>query len=221
MIKELNMINATPAIAVAKSQNSKLGRKRVAATMASQSSCPKSCQFYKNGCYAEKGYTNLTTLRLNKSAETNTGKIALVEAEEIDKLKGDIPLRLHVVGDSKTSIAVMIVAAAAQRYMEKMGQKVWTYTHAWKWIKRSLWGNVSVLASCETEQDIVKAFKRGYPAAYVVEHFKQETAFALDNGHIGIPCPNQTKGKSCADCQLCMRGPWLHANKRVIVFQKH
>lgn len=84
---------------VEKSKNKKLGD--CSATGVSQTSCPSSCSFYHNGCYAETGPQGIQTNRLNKSNQTEL-ELALEEAEGIGKLSDRRPLRVHVVGDSKT-----------------------------------------------------------------------------------------------------------------------
>src|SRR5207248_895946 len=96
------------------STNAKLGA--VSATYASQASCPPSCPWFKQGCYAESGPTGFTTRRLNRSDVRGAVRIAREEARAIDALTGDRLLRLHVVGDARTKAAARVLGAAAQRY---------------------------------------------------------------------------------------------------------
>src|ERR1051325_9338279 len=141
--------NQVAAIAVEKSRNSKIAG--CSATMVSQASCPRSCKFYANGCYAESGPTGFTTHRLNRSTETKPEAIARIEAKAISQLSGKRPLRLHVVGDCTTDKAAKILSSAAESYP----MPVWSYTHAWRTVSRVLWGKVSILASCETAADVI------------------------------------------------------------------
>jgi hypothetical protein len=85
-------------------------------------------------------------------------------------------MRLHTVGDCRTDEAAKIVAAAAERYMDAGGGPVWTYTHAWRLVDRASWGRVSVLASCETPEQVELARARGYATAIVVDEFDDRTA---------------------------------------------
>lgn len=212
------------AIAVETSTNAKLGF--VSATYASQASCPQSCPWYGNGCYAERGPVGWQTRRLNRSAVRGALRIARAEAKAIDALTADRLLRLHVVGDARTDAAARELGAAARRYASRgnsprHGRKAWTYTHAWRSVARASWGDaVSVLASVETVRDARAAMARGYAAAVVVTAFERESAYAID-GVTVLPCPNQTRGVTCRDCGLCRDDERLRSAGLVIAFQAH
>jgi hypothetical protein len=212
------------AIAVETSTNAKLGP--VSATYASQASCPRSCPWYGNGCYAERGQVGFQTRRLNRSRVREAARIAEAEARAIDALTGDRLLRLHVVGDARTDRAARALGAAAQRYARRgnaprHGRKVWTYTHAWRTVARSSWGDaVSVLASVETVRDARDAMARGYAAAVVVSAFERESAYQID-GVTVVPCPNQTRSVTCRECGLCRDDERLRAAGLVIAFAAH
>ena len=119
-------------------------------------------------------------------------------------------LRLHVVGDCADDAAALIVSAAAARYSARSGQPVWTYTHAWRTVARESWGSVSVRASCETVEQLAEARARGYSGAIVVaEHVGPKTVDGI------TPCPQQTKGTTCADCRLCFTA------RATIAFEAH
>lgn len=202
----------TLAIAQSRSGNVKLGD--AATTHVAQVSCPPSCVFKDGGgCYAETGRQGkFVTRRLNEAAEGATAlDAALAEAEAIDRM--DVapgrPMRLHTVGDCATDEAARIVAAASARYRSRGGGPVWTYTHAWRTVDRASWGDVSVLASCETIEDIRAARERGYATAIVVDEFPGRERYYLMPGEPGrseavIPCPAQTSHRTCSDCRLCM-----------------
>lgn len=204
------------------SQNSKVGQ--VSATYAAQQSCPKSCQLRNSGCYAESGMVGMQTRRLNR-ANRSAGELARAEAKGIRSLTGRFPLRLHVVGDCKTDYSATTVSSAADEHRAKFGNSVWTYTHAWRDVQRSSWGNVSVLASCETVQETVEAMQKGYAAALVLPKHKQPTAWwePTSSSHVTvIPCPEQTgKATSCEECRLCWNGGRLRAGRLVIGFAAH
>lgn len=208
-------------IATEKSANRKIGP--VSTTYASQASCPKSCPFFNNGCYAEGGLVGIHTAKLNKATTAGTRPIdvARAEAAAIGTLSGTRPMRLHIVGDCRTVMATLTVAKAVREYIAKAGQKVWTYTHAWRKVPRIAWDGVSVLASCENTTDAKKAMKRGYAAAIVVDHHESDKAYKVD-GLTVIPCPEQTgKAASCADCRLCWNDTALRNRSAVIAFAAH
>ena len=210
-----------PATVVQKSQNVKLSANAMmSATYASQATCPKTCPFRDNGCYAEWGNTGIITRRLTKSSITDPIEIAKCEAEGIRNLKGLFPLRLHVVGDSSTPKAAEIISEACEEYKQRSGQEVFTYTHAR--IPRKHWGNVSVLRSCTTLRQAEGAIEAGYAAAMAVSKFKSERRYYIGRGMYGIPCPKQTnKTESCNTCKLCFKDRSLHKNKNVILFEVH
>jgi len=214
---------STPVFAVEESQGRKLGP--VSATYVSQQSCPTSCPFLGAGCYAENGFVGgFLTKRLNAYGETDPIAIAAAEVEKIDRLSGDRPLRLHVVGDSPTIEGTRMLAAAAERYTARGGQKVWTYTHAWRAVPREAWGEISVLASCESLVDVARARMRGYAAALTVEaHSTGRRATMIGPGHHVdvLACPEQTRGVACSDCRLCMDDRRLFNAGLVIAFALH
>jgi hypothetical protein len=110
------------AIAIPRSKNRKLGT--CASTYAAQVTCPNDCPFLNSGCYAEVGnsYAGFTTNRLNQAArDEQRGALAVAreEARAIDTLSGELPLRLHVVGDCRTDAAARVVGKAAARYLRR------------------------------------------------------------------------------------------------------
>jgi hypothetical protein len=216
----------TLAIAVAASQNSKIGD--AATTYVEQRSCPSSCVFFDGGgCYAEQGTVGMfMTAPLNRAAamvEASPEEIAEAEAAQIDSLvvKPGRPLRLHTVGDCKTDAAAQSVAAAAARYVARGGGPVWTYTHAWRDVARDSWGDVHILASCEKAEHVAAAHARGYATSMVVTEFATRGLYDLDGASV-VPCPAQTKkGVTCTSCRLCMDTPRLREKQLTIGFENH
>lgn len=207
--------------AVEQTANPKLGP--VSATYVAQQSCPVSCPFLGSGCYAENGFTGGNIVKpLNRGvAEIMTPvEIALDEAAAIDRLSGERDLRLHVVGDSTTAEGTRALAAAARRYSSRHNHPVWTYTHAWRWLPRSAWGAISVLASCENERDVTAARRRGYATAIVVAEHPTRRLHKGNRLRL-LPCPEQTSGVSCSNCRLCQRDDFLRAAGITISFAAH
>ena len=208
---------ATTVIAVENSGNSKLGV--LSATYASQASCPASCPLRGSGCYAEGGLMAIHTRRVNK-AESTSIEVARDEATAIDSLTGKRPLRLHVVGDCPTDNAARLVSQAGERYQSRHGQPVWTYTHAWRDVDQGSWGGVSVLASCETPQEVKRATAKGYATAMIVQGHESPKAYT-HNGVKAIPCQAQTRGATCNECKLCWRDNNLRKGGYTITFATH
>lgn len=152
-----------PAISVEISDNSKLGK--ISATMSSQVTCPPTCPFFNNGCYAMVGRANLVTTRLNNSSEKNMYEVFRIHAEAIRKLSGRRMLRLNVVGDCYVDDGAKILAEAASEHTAKGGKPVFTYTHGHE-TKRESWGEISVLRSCETLAQVKKSSCRWFCFCY-------------------------------------------------------
>jgi hypothetical protein len=205
-------------VAVESTQNRKTGP--LAATYVSQSSCPESCPFFGNGCYAETGHMLHTTRRVNAKSGTPE-EIATEEAKKIVSLSGMVPLRLHVVGDAKTDEAAKILANACKTYSARFGQPAFTYTHAWRDVLRSSWGQINVLASCENAEQVMEANEKGYAAAVVVEKFESDKVYEKDGLKI-LPCPQQTgRVKNCVECRACMKADKLKQTGLTVAFEAH
>jgi hypothetical protein len=163
----------------------------------------------------------MVTRALNQTAgdSLNEMELAREEARQIDGLSGERDLRLHVVGDCACDGAARIVAGACRRYRLRHGASVWTYTHSSAVVARDSWAGVSVLASCETVAEIVRASERGYACATVegqdIEAGLTAAGFRL------IQCPAQTSDTNCKTCRLCMMDGMLHPHKLVITFKAH
>jgi len=213
------------AKAVTNSLNVKLGV--ASTTYVSQVSCPSDCVFRNAGCYAERGTVGMVATRhLNKTAEEENADaidVARAEAEAIDTMATVVgrPLRLHTVGDCASDEAARIVSEAAERYMERGGGQAWTYTHGWRDVERSSWGAVSVLASCETQEQVMEAAERGYAAAIVVDEFADRRRHNI--GLIDIlPCPAQTtESVHCSSCRLCFDDEAILERGYAIGFEVH
>lgn len=209
----------------AESGNAKLGR--AAATYVARQSCPTSCPFQSSGCYAEHDNTRTHWDRITAGSHgADPLTLARREAEMIDAAPADRDLRLHVAGDSITEAGTELIASACGRYVDRakrergLDVKVWAYTHAWRTVPREAWGSVSVLASCETADDVQHARERGYAAALVVAEFAGEAAHAVGGERI-IPCPQQTRGATCTDCRLCFSDARLRERRLAIGFAVH
>jgi hypothetical protein len=206
------------AIAVEKSTNAKIGVTH--ATYASQASCPTSCPLRNAGCYAEQGLVGIHTKRLNAAAIDATPlDVARDEADAIRTLSGTRDLRLHVVGDCTTDETASLVATAALETV-KPGNRTWSYTHGWRDVDRASWGEVSVLASTETFEQATEALDRGWAPAIVVGEHEDDKMYRKEGLKV-LPCVNQTRGISCADCRLCFDAERLHGKGMVIAFAAH
>lgn len=205
------------------SDNRKTGA--VAATYASKASCPVTCPFLDCGCYGDYGPTAIIWKRMDEGGVGLTPEqIATQEAIQLDRLPAVVDVRLHVVGDARTDAAAAILASAAIRYTSRNpGVDVWTYTHSWQMVQRAAWGGVSVLASCQTPDEVTAAAERGYAAALVVADFESQHAYTFYDSegreYRGVPCLYETRKIQCVNCRLCMDDGKLREERRVILFR--
>ena len=204
----------------AASGNEKTGP--VVATSVCQLSCPDDCPFFTplndrtvkghghEGCYGEVGHQAIqVTSKVNNggmAAGADPVDIAKAEAHGIQVVREKIlkgktkPMRLHVVGDAKTDAAARVLADVCRDWKD-----VWAYTHAWRHVSRSSWGTISILASCETPDEVAEATRRGYACATVIPiGFGSNKKPYEWNGMQIYPCKAQTKASgNCMACKLC------------------
>ena len=219
------------AIYVSDSSNTKIsGDSKVDATYTSiKATCPDTCSLKNEGCYAQTSFVGMIVNRMDRRAKQDSPlQLARSEAKAIDAAyKGNaVPvgrdLRLHVSGDSRTVKGTRILNAAISRWKKRGGGVAWSYTHAWRHVLREEWSNVSVLASIEDTKDVAAVRQRGYAPAIVVAEHPSEKSYKLNGSDTTfIPCPQQTRGVSCADCRLCMKADWLYQSNRGIAFAAH
>lgn len=223
------------ALYVENSSNSKIGGKndkglRTDSTYCSiKGTCSDSCPLKGGLCYAQQSFVGMHVKRLDRLARQHSPlKIARSEAQAIDNCYGGrkIPkgrdLRIHTSGDSITRTGTRLIASAVKRWQKRGGNKSWAYTHSWKNVKRSDWGVVEVLASIEKTSQVVEVRKQGYAPAIVVSDHKSDKAYKLDGSNTSfIPCPAQTRGKTCQECRLCFDTTRLYENNMGIAFAAH
>lgn len=212
-------------------------RPYVAATYLSiKKSCSDACVFKGGGCFAESGYSRIMIGRLDRELGDSQPNLGVDEATAIDELFPEgVPqdggrngtrgrdLRLHVSGDAQDGVSARALGMAAARYHQRGGGAVWTYTHSWRHIPRSLWGPVEVLASVENGEDANRArYIRGYVPALVVREFPSSKAFSVPNTDIRfVPCLAETQNMTCVECRACFDTAGLKKKNLGIAFAVH
>ncbi len=192
------------------SQNAKLGM-GIAAHMSSKTTCPSSCPLKDKECYARFSYTGLHWERLSSGKGMTWDQFV----DKVECLPKKWSLRLNVAGDlvptkengeiidQKALKKLMVVAKA--RSLNCFG-----YTHKKltpgnvKILKEAAKNNVVINASCDSLKEVDEARSKGLPAVVTVPRdFKSGTLTPA--GNKVIVCPQQTHGKTCAECMLCAK----------------
>jgi hypothetical protein len=224
-------IAAKLAVVVEDSKNSKIGT--MSATYTAYQTCPKSCKlrpdvqsdgsFKQSACYASQDLVAIQMHRLTTaSVDVSFDAIERAECEGIESLTGKNILRLKVGGDTVSDKYARALAKACAVYTSKFGQLAYTYTHNWLNIARESFGQISVLASCDSVAEVKQAKARGYATATVVSEFPNGAKLFEIDGEKMLPCPNQINNEvKCTACKLCTRDAELKARNITVAFKSH
>jgi len=217
------------------------GRKRfvpcgpayAASTYASiAATCPITCAFKDNGCYAQAGAGHLTMGRLDAIGRTMVPlDVTLAEADGLSRLwpkgvpqdggAGGRDLRLHVGGESSCEAGARALADAVAGLKSRGLGTPWTFTHRWAEIDRDAWGPIGVLASIDHADDAGAAMARGYAPAITVPEFDGRKLIDIGGGAKAIPCPYEAGADlTCVTCRLCLDEDLL-GRRRGIAFRAH
>ena len=203
-----------------KSGNTKIGP--IAATTSSRATCPASCPFLKNGCYADAGY--YTRLHWDSVTRGERGKPWREHLADLAALPAGRALRLNVSGDlpatgPNISRRYARALAAAVRHL-----KAWTYSHhkltpsnlqILRFLNRQ---GLTVNASTETEAAADAAVAAGLPAVLTVDSAETRAQWSTAAGNRVIVCPAQQRdGVTCSDCFLCQK----RGRRVVVAFLAH
>lgn len=233
-------MSALKMILLPTSSNKKTGD--VIQSYSSRVTCPTSCKFKKNGCYADGYHTARQWDRCDNPEDAryviNGEHLSIgLKAAVFDKLRKNptrnkILFRHNIAGDiaiEGTSridiIRVYILAKAIEDTNKTVGGVLqgYTYTHcqidlqASDIIHNAASKGFLINASCETVQEVKHAKSFGINAV-IASVDPMETVRELKAmGMHGVQCPAQTKeGVSCDSCRLCARD-----RSAVIIFGVH
>ena len=233
-------MTALKMILLPTSSNKKTGD--IIQSYSSRVTCPASCKFKNNGCYADGYYTARQWNRCDNPEDaryvTNGKQLEIgLKAAVFDKLRKDptrnkILFRHNIAGDiaiegSSTIDAdrVGTITTAIAVTNDTVGNVLqgYTYTHctidlnAAEIIRDAASKGFLINASCETAQEVKHAKSFGINAV-IASIDPKETARELKAmGMHGVQCPAQTKdGVSCDSCRLCARD-----RDAVVIFGVH
>lgn len=207
-----------------KSRNEKVGPIPVSTTEAK--TCPQSCPFKKNGCYADGGPLALFWGKVTR------GEAGLPWSEfcgQIHALPEGQLWRHNQAGDLPGEGDTVDWRALSKLVQANKGKRGFTYTHKPVGLEGVGLTNAAAIAEANLEgftvnlsgnnlahADTLAALQVG-PVVCVVDESHPEHS-TTPEGRKVVVCPEQTgKAKSCAECGLCQK-----ANRAVIVaFRAH
>lgn len=218
--------------------NQKLGEKTIAISRPVDDTCPDSCPFLHNGCYAEK------TEKQHKLVRPASFRNLTVSVDEFEEslifcLRNNKAYRLMERGDwlrtnsqGKKVLDRAFVRAfvlACERVLKKEGflPKIWNYTHVYDaYLVKMLSPHVYLYASVHNSEDVQKAKDAGFTLfAYITELKKPHWAAKVKQEipkFVSLPvvsdkqvlvCPEQRKGRKsvrCDKCKHCFSGSENH-----------
>jgi hypothetical protein len=199
---------------VAKTKDKKTGE--VVASYSPKETCPDSCELKKGGCYAW-GLFYLNVL----SNKIRDGKIRLVSLKEALTNKADDCkiVRHRVAGDIVGDVDETLKEC---ELVESIGLTNIGYTHHWR-SKEAEPLKGYFRASCETEEDVLKARDMGWGATMIVPKGAPKR-MKLANGETAYLCPARRDVPNkpditCNTCTLCKIGESTIA--KTVMFEVH
>lgn len=180
--------------------------------------CPPTCPYLGNGCYAEEANVNLHQRRAGEADVVDerqgavvAAAIAMVAAAQVAKVA-----RLHVSGDGALGEAADLlywtaIAQVSRWVRERYGTGgAWTYTH----LGRDAFGPLHAkLREC----GVMVRFSDDWGEwGAVTLPFEHVAAFRELTGRKVAKCLAQLTDMTCMDCRLCWERP-----EYVIAFDPH
>lgn len=195
--------------------NRKLGKQVAVASRPVGDSCPSTCRFLNNGCYAER------TERIYPVARRFTLDNMITESNRIysmlrHALEKGIYVRLGERGDMGKDDKVdkeyvQNLKSAIELCIDKHGEipYIWAYTHFIDpYLVEHLSDYISLYASVHNDEDIAKAKKAGFKLFAYCSDVKYKRKGGNPKKVDGVQvCPNQiNKDITCDKCGWCVKG---------------
>jgi hypothetical protein len=222
------------------SSNKKTGD--IIQSYSSRATCPDSCIFKKNGCYADSYTTSRQWERCDNPQDTryvsNSEQLSISLKEAVfDKLRKNsdckkVLFRHNVAGDIATEGTSYIdknrvetIVRAIEETNKTVGNILqgYTYTHckiddnAVGIIRDSSSRRFLINASCETVREVTHAKSFGVNAVIASVNPEETKKELKAVGLHSVQCPAQVREDiDCNKCQLCAKN-----RKAVIIFKVH
>jgi hypothetical protein len=192
-----------------RSGNAKTGP--IPVSTSSAKTCPTTCPFMGNGCYAASGPLALHWKAVTAGKRGNPWQEFLADVAALPA--GQI-WRHNAAGDLYRPGTVIGRTALAQLVAANRGKRGYTYSHHKRTpatvaaFKAATANGFTVNASCETVAGADHAIAQGLRAVFVVPSTETRTAWDTPDGNRAVLCPAQRiDGLTCEKCRLCQSRP--------------
>ena len=200
-----------------RSNNAKVGP--IMVTTSESSTCPKSCPFKRNGCYADNGPLGMLWKRLDvtKSGDSFRNGRARVHVRRWgDMVKAVLALpagslwRHNQAGDLPHNKGKLLLTPLRQLVAANRGKRGWTYTHHsmrnkhnLRAVTEAIRNGFTINASANSPTEADSLVDIGLPVVTVLPAH-QRTNTVTPRGRKIVVCPATTHdGVNCASCKLC------------------
>jgi hypothetical protein len=201
---------------VPRSGNAKLGP--IPTCIASAESCPPTCGFYGKGCFAEQDVLG------HHWRQTQPGRRGITFDELLERVRALPPgqvWRYATAGDLPGIGEAVNVTKFGQLVRANLGRRGFTFTHkrqAWRYLHFATRSGFTINLSADTlEQADELAALEVAPVAVVLPAGEFPPYLRTPGGRKVIVCPAETRGLTCATCQLCTRAE----RKSIVGFVAH
>lgn len=209
-----------------RSQNRKLGG--IPMSISERGTCPTSCAFYDQGCFAEFGWNGVVWRNVGSKKAATPGRRGLTWDQFLGAVRalpegtlwrhnvaGDLP------GDSDTVNSTML----DQLVIANIGRRGFTYTHKHFGLNTGMRSELryanrmgfTINVSADTLEEADRFARTGLPVVAVVPE-DAPLRLKTPGGRRVVICPAETEAKlTCAECQLCA----IPTRKSIIGFRAH
>ena len=177
----------------------------------SKETCPASCKFRNNGCYAANGPLNI---HWNKVTNGERGDSWEVFLGKIKKLPRNQLYRHNAAGDLVGSNDVIDFNSLVELTEANKGKRGFSYSHyplTPENIKSLEYANdngLTINISTNSLSEVDKAMDTGLPVVTVLpsDHETTQRTIKTEGGHTVMVCPSSLgKDITCLSCGLCQK----------------
>jgi hypothetical protein len=201
------------------SQNIKTGSMPV--SMSTNKTCPSSCQFKNNGCYAKYGPLSWNWVKISNGLRGSAWSDFI---KQVRKIPSNTVWRHNQAGDLPGLGDRLSITKLRELIKANKGKFGYTYTHKplksekeRKAIKEANDNGFTINISANNLRDADDKISLGIGPVVSVIPINTPKHFTTPNKVKGIICPAQLSEIKCIDCKLCQKAD----RKFIIGFLPH